>query len=90
MGLVIFKRVLWGDGPVKEFQLPISKCDACVRGDSGTQPQVNSGRIAVLGVVIYFGAIHWWPIRYLQSLRKIILFLFIRGARVWGRSQHLR
>ena len=90
MGLVIFKRVLLGDGPVKEFQSPILKCDACVRGDGGTQPLVNSGRIAVLGVVICFGAIRWWPIRNLQSLRKIILFLFIRGARVWGRSQRLR
>ena len=61
MGLVIFKRVLLGDGPVKEFQSPISKCDACVRGDGGTQPLVNSGRIAVLGVVVCFGAIRWGP-----------------------------
>ena len=61
MGLVIFKRILLGDGPVKDFQSPISKCDTCVRGDGGTQPLVNSGRIAVLGVVVYFGAIRWGP-----------------------------
>ena len=59
--LVIFKRVLLGDSPVKEFQSPISKCDACVRSDGGTQPLVNSGRIAVLRVVVCFGVIRWGP-----------------------------
>ena len=61
MWLVIFKRVLLGDGPVKEFQSPISKCDACVRSDGRTQPLVNSGQIAVLGVVVCFGVTRWGP-----------------------------
>ena len=75
MGLVIFKRILLGDGPVKDFQSPISKCDTCVRGDGGTQPLVNSGQIAVLGVVICFGAIHWGPFIFHRGTSIVISIL---------------